>query len=380
MLRGLRTRLAPDVERAADGEANYWRSFSSGNYFGARDPMAIPAFYRGLQHRTGLLSTLPLVAEIDGRPVGVPIELLDQPDPTEDRQETISRMEASAILRGEILCVLGNFDEDGYARALKVVDPHEARKEDDGSWSIGGRRFMPGEILHVIPNAMPGHTRGLSAVELFRRQINGEIAAAEYQANFYLDGGQPTTVLRVKEPDTPPEEVEALLQRYASKVATGRRQPIALPEFIDVESLSLSNSDSQFLESRQFAMVDIANIVGVPPYLIGAPGSSSVYSNDFEQRRALLDIYLRADVYAIERAFTSLLPPGIKAKFDPRSWLRLDPKGTAEVLQLTAHLQTVNEQRAVLGLDPIPDGDRLASSALPGAAPAPTNEENTGAV
>lgn len=88
----------------------------------------------------------------------------------------------------------------------------------------------------------------------------------------------------------------------------------------EVKPLTLT-VDSQFLESRQFAMVDIANIVGVPPYLIGAPGSSSVYSNDFEQRRALLDIYLRADLYAIERAFTRLLPKGLKAKFDPRSFL-----------------------------------------------------------
>ncbi|MCC6434428.1 MAG: phage portal protein [Acidimicrobiales bacterium] len=371
MLRALRSRK-PDIERAADGEANFWRQFNSGTFFAKRDPLAIPAFYRGLHHRAGLISTLPLVGEVDGKPVGVPIELLDQPDPAEDRQTTLSRMAASCVLRGEIVAVLGSFDEDGFARSVKVVDPAEAALEDDGTWTIATRRFSPAEILHVMPMALPGATRGTSTVELFRRTITGEIAASEYQANFYLDGGQPTTIIVNKDEEVPPEELEEMLQRYLAKVAGGRREPIVLPEKFEVKPLTLTNADSQFLESRQFAMVDIANIVGVPPYLIGAPGSSSVYSNDFEQRRALLDIYLRADLYAIERAFTRLLPEGLKAKFDPRSFLRLDPKGTAEVLHLTANLQTVNEQRAVLGLDPIPDGDRLASTALPGAAPAPT--------
>lgn len=376
MLKALRTRK-PDVERAADGEAQFWRKFNSTNFFGARDPLAIPAFYRGLQHRTGLISTLPLIGEVDGKPVGVPIELLDQPDPTEDRQTTLSRMAASCALRGEIVAVLGSFDEDGFARSIKVVDPLEATLEEDGGWTIATRRFAPAEILHVIPMALPGATRGISVVELFRRTITGELAAQEFQQNFYLDGGQPTTIIVNKDEELAPEEIDAMLQRYMAKISGGRREPIVLPEKFKVEPLTLTNADSQFLETRQFAMVDVANIVGVPPYLIGAPGSSSVYSNDYEQRRALFDIYLRADLYAIERAFTRLLPEGLKAKFDPNSFLRLDPKGTAEVLQLTANIQTVNEQRAVLGLDPVDGGDRLASLALPGStSPAPQEADN----
>lgn len=374
MLRAFRPRT-PDIARAADGEAEFWRRFTPGNFLGRRDPMAIPAFYRGLAHRTGLISTLPLNAELGGKPVGVPIELLDQPDPTEDRQTTLSRMAASCVLRGEILAVLGAFEPDGFARSIKVIDPAEAELNDDGTWTIGERTFDRAEILHAIPMALPGATRGTSVVDLFRRTITGEIAAAEYQQNFYLDGGQPTTIIVNKDEETAPEELEGMLKRYMAKIAGGRREPIVLPEKFEVKPLQLTNADAQFLESRQFAITDVANIVGVPPYLVGAPGSSSVYSNDFEQRRALLDIYLRADLYAIERAFTRLLPEGLKAKFDPKSFLRLDPKGTAEVLQLTANIQTVNEQRAVLGLDPLPDGDRLASAALPGSpTPAPSQE------
>ncbi len=383
MLKALRRTKAPDIERAAGELPMFWPQFSITNQVvGGGNPLHIPAFFRGMKHRTTLISTLPLHAEIDGTPIGVPIQLLEQPDPTEDRQTTLASMAASLVLRGEVVAVLGAFDSDGYPQAIKVVDPGKAVLNDDGSWKIGpDRTFSPEQIMHVVPLKLPGESRGVSVVELFKRLITAEIAAQEFQGNFYLSGGQATTILRNSDIDVTPEDLQGLLERYRQKIAGGNREPIVLPDTITVETIGLSNSDAQFLESRQFAITDIANIVGVPPYLVGAPGSSSVYSNDFEQRRSLLDTYLRDDMYAIERAFSNLLPDGIKAKFDTRSFLRLDPKGTAEVLQLTANLETINEQRAVLGRDPLPGGDALASAGLPGSTmPAQSQEASNAAV
>lgn len=139
--------------------------------------------------------------------------------------------------------------------------------------------------------------------------------------------------------------------------------------------MGLTNQDSQFLESRQFAVTDMANIVGVPPYFIGAPGSSSIYSNLTDQRRDLLDVYLRGDLYAIERGLTSLLPDGLVAKFDPNSFLRMDPKATAETLAVESQWMTINEIRAVRGLPAHLHGDSMS-----GVPAQPMNEEMPGAV
>ena len=382
MLKALRRPKAPDIERAAGELPMFWPRFSiTNNVVGGANPLCIPAFYVGMQIRTGLVSTLPLRPEVDGKPVDVPIELLEQPDPTEDRQATLARIEASLILHNELVAVLGAFDPDGYPQALKVVDPGKAELNNDGTWKIGDRTFSPEQVLHAVRFALPGETRGAGVIQLHRRMITAELAAEEFQGNFYLSGGQATTILRNSDTDVTPEDLQGMLERYRQKIAGGNREPIVLPDTIAVETIGLSNSDAQFLESRQFALTDIANIVGVPPYLIGAPGSSSVYSNDYDQRRSLLDTHLRASMYCIERAFTRLLPDGIKAKFDTRSFLRLDPKGTAEVLQLTANLETINEQRAVLGRDPLPGGDALASAGLPGSTmPAQSQEASNAAV
>lgn len=382
MLKALRRTKAPDIERAAGELPGFWPQFAITNHVvGGANPLCIPAFYVGMQIRTGLVSTLPLRPEVDGKPVDVPIELLEQPDPTEDRQATLARIEASLILHNELVAVLGAFDPDGYPQALKVVDPGKAELNNDGTWKIGDRTFSPEQVLHAVRFALPGETRGAGVIQLHRRMITAELAAEEFQGNFYLSGGQATTILRNSDTEVTPEDLQGMLDRYRQKIAGGNREPIVLPDTIAVETIGLSNSDAQFLESRQFALTDIANIVGVPPYLIGAPGSSSVYSNDYDQRRSLLDTHLRASMYCIERAFTRLLPDGIKAKFDTRSFLRLDPKGTAEVLQLTANLETINEQRAVLGRDPLPGGDALASAGLPGSTmPAQSQEASNAAV
>lgn len=382
MLKALRRTKAPDIERAAGELPMFWPQFAITNHVvGGANPLCIPAFYVGMQIRTGLVSTLPLRPEVDGKPIDVPIELLEQPDPTEDRQATLARIEASLILHNELVAVLGAFDPDGFPQAIKVVDPGKAELNDDGTWKIGSRTFSPEQVLHAVRFALPGETRGAGVIQLHRRMITAELAAEEFQGNFYLSGGQATTILRNSDTDVTPEDLQGMLERYRQKIAGGNREPIVLPDTIAVETIGLSNSDAQFLESRQFALTDIANIVGVPPYMIGAPGSSSVYSNDYDQRRSLLDTHLRASMYCIERAFTRLLPDGIKAKFDTRSFLRLDPKGTAEVLQLTANLETINEQRAVLGRDPLPGGDALASAGLPGSTmPAQSQEASNAAV
>ena len=383
MLKALRRTKAPgDIARAGGELPGFWPQFAITNHVaGGANPLCIPAFYVGMQIRTGLVSTLPLRPEVDGKPVDVPIELLEQPDPTEDRQATLARIEASLILHNELVAVLGAFDSDGYPQAIKVVDPGKAELNNDGTWKIGDRTFSPEQVLHAVRFALPGETRGAGVIQLHRRMITAELAAEEFQGNFYLSGGQATTILRNSDTDVTPEDLQGMLERYRQKIAGGNREPIVLPDTIAVETIGLSNSDAQFLESRQFALTDIANIVGVPPYLIGAPGSSSVYSNDYDQRRSLLDTHLRASMYCIERAFTRLLPDGIKAKFDTRSFLRLDPKGTAEVLQLTANLETINEQRAVLGRDPLPGGDALASAGLPGSTmPAQSQEASNAAV
>jgi len=345
-------------------------------------PLALPAFYRGVRTRSGIICTLPLAIEVGGQVQDFLPPIIAQPDPTEDRQETLSRMATSLAMRGEFVALLGDFDEDGFPNSLKVIDPYNATKRTDGTWDIRigdvpaqGRNVPNDQILHRMALAFAGETRGMSVVELFRRQLEGELSAQVYQGQFYKDGGLPMAVVSTKSTDLDETQLSKLASTWREKVRRSR-EPVFLPGDFTVTPLYLSNRDSQYLESRTFSLTDVANMVGLPPYFVGASGSSNTYSNITDQRRDLIDIYLRDDLYLIERAFTSLMPEGIDVKYQAESFLRLDPKATAETLKIESSWMTLNEVRAVQGLPPLPGelGNQLASLYQPGAAAQPSSQ------
>lgn len=382
MFRSIRPTEA-EIERTAfspDGSPWAWTNDITPGRYAA---LALPAFYRGVSIRSSILSTLPLAIEIGGETQDFVPPIVEQPDPTEDRQETLSRMATSLATRGEFVAILGDF-EDGFPNSMKVVDPTTAARQADGSWNITvelkTRNFSRDEVLYRNALAFAGESRGISVVELFRRHLDGELAAQAYQGQFYKDGGLPMAVVSVKQTELDETQLTRLAQTWREKVRRSR-EPVFLPGDFSVQPIYLSNRDAQFLESRTFSLTDIANMLGLPPYFLGASGASNTYSNISDQRRDLLDIYMRNDLYLIERAFSSLFPQGMEVKYQAESFLRLDPLQTANTLKIETGWMTVNEVRAVQGMPPLPApiGDQLAAAFQPGGSgPAEPKEASNG--
>lgn len=378
MFRALRTEV--DVARAdpTTWEAHEWLGrFPSGSPATSSDMEAVglPAFYRGLQIKSNLISTLPAhVVGTDGKslPDMSDLPMVKQPNPAERRMLTISKMVISLLLRGEILVVLDNFIEveDGALPAsIVVVDPAMASRSSDGTrWDIAGKRYPADQVLWATLFVLPGQSRGLSVIDIFQRLLNGELVMQDFQRKFYYDGAMPTIVATVKRPDVSEEQLSKWKISFMEKVAA-RREPVFLPGDLELTPLSLNNKDAQFLESRQFSLTDMANILGLPPYFLGASGSSNVYSNIVDQRRDLIDVYLRGELRLLEDCFTQLIPSPLSWKFDPSDFLRLDPKAMADMLNIAAGWMTLNEVRAMQGLDPLPDniGNQIAALFKPGA-------------
>lgn len=346
----------------------------------AHKGLALPAFFRGVRLRSDLISTLPLVATYDDVVLDVVPPILAQPDPTEDRTTTIAKMEASLILHGEVVAVLGDWDELGFPNVLKVVHPHDAQLAPPPrpgerwvkSWTIGGRTYGADEVLHIVPFALPGELRGVGALELHRRTIEGELTAQAVQRSFHEDGAMPSQIIHAPA-EWSPTELADFKSQWMAKLR-GRREPIVLPDNITSEPFSISQADAQWVESRQLALVDIAAMVGVPAHYLGWQGSSRTYTNALDERRDLIDLHLRGSVYGIERGCSTLVP--VVAKFDTGSFLRLNERETAEVLRIEGAWTTVDEIRAIKRMPPLPDGrgSMLMVDANTQSAPIPTPE------
>jgi HK97 family phage portal protein len=363
------------IEWSAHGWMNLTRPDLLSGFPDPRMALGLPALNRALRIKTGLISTLPIRAELgDQQLEGVP-SILDQPDPTEDRQLTIAKMVASITLRGEAIAVIG-YGQEGFATAIKVIDPLAATLDDvTGLWTINGRRYGRDEILHVCPFLLPGATRATGAIELHRRALSAQIRAADFQDAFYRDAAIPSVSITMKKPGISIDEMNRYADFWEGELR-GRRKAVVLDGETDLETLTLSHEDAQFVEMMQYSLAECALIIGVPPYFVGAAAQGMTYSNAHHERRNLLDIHLRDEIYAIERALSRLLPDNLKAKFDPTSFLRLDPVATVQSLAQQTWL-TDDEKRAVMGYEPLTPEQRAQLRNQP--APAASTEEDEAA-
>lgn len=323
----------------------------------------LPAFYRALRIKSDLISTLPLRAQIDGQWVNAAPAVLETPDPTEDRPTTLSRLVASITIAGEGLLVPTGVDLAGPT-GVKPVDPRMANLDPDrGLWSINGESYTRSEVMHLLPFAMPGDLRGVGAVTLHRRRLAAQLRATDYQDAFYRDSGAPSTLISIAKPGLDVDEMERYAAWYDAETR-GRRKALVADGDTTITPWTLTNRDAQFIETMNYSLAECALMIGIPPYFVGGETASGTYTNAHFERRNLIDIHLRAELYAIERAFTALLPDGVVAKFDTTSFLRADPVGTVTALAQQTWL-TADEKRAVMGYPPLTDAQRAELDTQP---------------
>ena len=136
-----------------------------------------------------------------------------------------------------------------------------------------------------------------------------------------------------------------------------------LTESAKFSKISLSPEDSQFLETRQATVQDVARLYGVPPHLLAdASGSTSWGSGLHEQNVAFSQYSLRPLVTRVEAALTSIMrSEGIAvafARFDLESMRRVTAdRWSSYSTAVNCGVLSIDEVRAYEGLAALPDGE-----------------------
>ncbi|MDR1364077.1 MAG: phage portal protein [Oscillospiraceae bacterium] len=123
------------------------------------------------------------------------------------------------------------------------------------------------EVLHIPGLGFDGLI-GYSPITMARNAIGMAIACEEFGSKFFSNGANPGGVLEspnvIKNPERLRESWNSLFG------GSGNSHKIAiLEENLKYHPISISPSDSQFLETRKFQIAEIARIFRVPPHLIG---------------------------------------------------------------------------------------------------------------
>lgn len=229
----------------------------------------------------------------------------------------------------------------------------------DGSviYRYRGRELDPADLWHVRGFTVAGSPVGLSPISYARESIGLGLATQRFGQQYFTDGAMPTGVLRVG-PTASQDQIEVAKARLRQKAGT--REPLVVGGEVSWTPLSVTNSESQFLDSMKFNVAQICRIFSIPPEMVGESSgdNSRTYSNIEARSLAFLQYSITPWLVRLENAISSLLPRGSFVKFTTGGLLKATTKERYEAYQiaLAAGFRTIEEIRELEDLPPLEGG------------------------
>lgn len=352
--------------------SRYYNTVYAGTFVDEQTTLSIPGLWRGVTLISDTIGALPIHAYRGDQRIEPPPPILERPYPNETRIETMSAIAASLVIHGNYVAVLGDIAANGYPESLYPVSAsrvHVDRIEGKLTYKINEEFFDSDRVMHIKNFAMPGQIVGVGIVAAQRQGIGSALAMQEYAAKYFDGGAQPTGILYSDNADLSQDEADMLKAVWMRHYGGTSREPAVLNASTKFQQLSDNAKDSQLVESREFSLTEISNMLGLPGYYLGAPNSSRTYSN-VEQEQLQFLRGITPLLTRIESAFTDLLPRGQYAKFNTDALLRSDTltRYQAHKIALESGFLTVDEVRSDFENRPpldsfhvMPDGTIMAN-------------------
>ncbi|MCE2820312.1 MAG: phage portal protein [Phenylobacterium sp.] len=238
------------------------------------------------------------------------------------------------------------------------------------------------DMIHVPGFGFNG-LQGLSPLRHALR-LAAPVASAmqEYSARFFSNGARPDYVLTTDQGLSPAaiDQLREQIQEAHGGLAKSRK-PMLLTNGLKTAPLSLPADEMQLLESRKFAVEEIARIYGVPPFMIGHNEKTTSWGSGVEAMGVGFVRYtLRQHLNKIEGELNRKLIRGPRKvlAFDTTDLERADFKTLLDGFRIALGragepaFMTVEEVRERLSLKRQPETPfPTLSPAQPDPAPAP---------
>lgn len=231
-------------------------------------------------------------------------------------------------------------------------------------WEAGGRLWISPSRYQIA-----GLPVGLSVLDAARYTIELGVHAQTFGSDWFRGGAHPSGVVGVGVDELDDDQARAIKERFVESVAG--RQPVVLANSATYSPIQIQPEESQFLESLQANVADIARFYSVPPESIGGTaGNSLTYQNGEALARRL---HLQATgpwLGWLEDELTRLLPGDLEVRGNPGALLRMDTKTRYEAheIGIRAGFLTIDEARDLEDWAPLPDtAGSMAPEALAAA-------------
>lgn len=222
------------------------------------------------------------------------------------------------------------------------------------------------DILHFPGYGFNG-VHGESVISYAARQsIGTALAADSFAGDFFANGAVPSVVIQYPQGVSPTNDQQEYLRKQIDERHTGngnRHRPLLLVNGGTLTPVTMTAEDAQLLETRRFAVVDIARAFGVPPHMIGETSGSTSWGSGIEQMsigyvRFNLNPHLNRIAQEVNR---KLWPRSLKyfVDYNRDGLLAGDSKTESEVLGKSLGgpgsqgWMTINEARRLKNLPPL---------------------------
>ncbi len=299
--------------------------------------------------------------------------LHDLANPLQTSFDVRAMMLAHRLLYGNAYAEI-EWDTDGYPVALWPMDPQrvgivmlEDRRIVYTYWSeeYGGLALPAWRVHHQRWLSMRGFV-GLSPIRTAMNAVGLGLAMEEFGAKYFVNGAAPSVVLShpSKLSSDAVKNLRASFEMQWSGLSNAHRIAV-VGEGVKPELLSVPIEESQFLQSRQFQVKEIARLFKLPPGLLGETETATYASAEQEVlrfRELTLGPWAERQEKEIFRDL--LTEEEQRTLFAQHKLAKLqatDLKTLYETSQIAvlSGLQTPNERRLLEDLNPIDGGDAL---------------------
>lgn len=241
----------------------------------------------------------------------------------------------------------------------------------------GEQIYLPREnILHLHGLGFDGFV-GYSVVNMARKSIGLGMAMETFGEMYFKNGINPSAV--VTHPNQVNAETAKAMRKALSESYAGlgnSRRLMLLEEGMDIKSISINPEDSQFLESRQFQIPEIARWFNLPPHKLKDLTKSSFSNIESEQISFLIDSILPWLVeleqsYNMQLISDRQIKAGFYYKHVFEGLLRANSKDRAEYYKLMIGTGAMTPNRAIMleggnpSSDPLMDENWMPTGLIP---------------
>lgn len=347
------------------------------------DPRVLDSVYRALAILEGSISQLTLdrYSRTLGRPRGSATGMI---------QRILPGGQTLPGFLGEItqsLAQTGNawlrVPRDGAAGPVRVLDPTRCSARIDvatGVKTITYDSLTVSDVRQLQLTHVPGEPLGQGPIQAWADGLRGAIDAHQYAAQWTKRGGRPTGILTTDQ--TLSADMAKEWKDAANKTMTPEGGVAVLGSGLTYKQCYLTPAELQLLDVRKVNVISVARIFGIPARLMltSGDGDSKTYANMEQESILFVRHTLMPYMREIEAALSELLPDDVRFNVD--GFLRPDTttRYAAHKVAIEAGFLTIDEVRAIEGLNPLSkeegkeEGDADGEDRSPGSDPEPDPE------